>query len=279
MRIDRIAVAAAAVCTCSLVAAQASSAPEQILGQLRHAYPGTQFSAVKPSPVPGLFEVWMGDNVAYVSAQEPRYFVVGRVIDMATLTDLTGPRLPSAGQALGAATNDRPVAVDRLEHADAIQTVKGDGSRPLYVFSDPACSYCRRLEAELDKVSNVTLYTFLVPFQGVELPRAIWCAADRQRAYRDAMLRGDKPKAQTANCDTPLDRNLQLAQELGVVGTPTIVYADGSRSDGYVDATELEQRIAAAAGVPETAAKTVEPSARGTPASASAPAPIKEIVR
>ena len=46
-----------------------------------------------------------------------------------------------------------------------------------------------------------------------------------------------------ANCDHPLERNLVLAQRLGVQGTPTLLWADGSRTDGYVDRGVLEARL------------------------------------
>ena len=39
-----------------------------------------------------------------------------------------------------------------------------------------------------------------------------------------------------------------LVSRLRVNGTPTLVYADGLRTDGYVDAPEVERRLAAAAG-------------------------------
>jgi thiol:disulfide interchange protein DsbC len=40
-----------------------------------------------------------------------------------------------------------------------------------------------------------------------------------------------------------VDRNLALAHRLGVQGTPTLVWADGSRTDGYVDRAVLEARL------------------------------------
>ena len=114
----------------------------------------------------------------------------------------------------------------------------------MIVFSDPACPYCRQLEPELEKLNDVTIYTFLVPFQGLALPSAIWCAADRQKAWRQYMLQGDRTLLATAaSCAHPLERNLALAQRLKVRGTPTLFYADGRRSDGYVEAAEIEQRL------------------------------------
>lgn len=140
------------------------------------------------------------------------------------------------------------IPIDRLPLADAIKTVRGNGERLLAVFSDPACPHCKRLEPELDKLDNVTIYTFLVPFQGAALPAAIWCAADRQKAWHRAMVQGDQSllaaSSSSAPCAHPLERNLALAQRLKVRGTPTIFYADGRRTAGYAAAADIEARLA-----------------------------------
>ena len=155
---------------------------------------------------------------------------------------------------------EKTIDPSRLPLQDALKIVHGTGARILYAFSDPACSFCRRLEPELARLTDVTVYTFVLPFQGRQLPQAVLCSADPVKSWQAVMLNADTSGLNgQADCATALDRNVQLARQLGVNGTPTIFYADGTRTTGYVPGADIERRLASAiaSDLPATPSRTV----------------------
>ena len=229
-----------AACTWAQAAAQ-DAASAQVLTNLKRAYPATSFTSVGPSAIPGVYEVLMGRNVAYTDATG-RYFLFGNLMDMQTQTNLT---------------QERSDSLVRLDVADlpldqAIKTVKGNGSRVLHVFSDPSCGFCKQLEATLTTLSDVTIYTYIVPMLGQASQATgagIWCSKDRARAWSSFMAGGaQKPAPAPAGCDNPLRNNLQLAERLGITATPTLVAANGTRVAGALSAQQLRALLDNPAG-------------------------------
>jgi thiol:disulfide interchange protein DsbC len=204
---------------------------QQLLTTLRQLYPATVFTRVRSTPIRGLYEVTLGNNVAY-TAEDGRYFVFGHLFDLATQRDLTVANAPP------------PKAVDfaALPLADAIKTVHGSGRRALAVFSDPDCPYCQELEAQLAALDDTAVYTFLLPLaslhpQATRKAIAVWCAADRPRAWRAVVL--ERQTLPLKTCPHPIERNLALAEKLEVHGTPTLVAADGRMAAGVMSAGAL----------------------------------------
>ena len=129
----------------------------------------------------------------------------------------------------------------------AIKNVKGEGKRKLVVFSDPDCPYCRRLEREtLRKMDNITIYTFLLPLEqhsdASRKAALIWCSKDKSKAWHDWMLDNKLP-ATSRLCMAPLEGDQKLAQQLGIHGTPTLIFEDGRASSGTISPEELNLRL------------------------------------
>ena len=221
-----------------LVHAAAQAAPadtDAVLAALKQKYPLTTFTSVAPSPVQGLYEVVMGRRVAYTDSAG-RYFLYGSLVDMKTNDDLTAARMEDLSR----------VDIRRLPLRDAIVRVNGRGRRALYVFSDPDCPYCRRLEPELDKLDDVTIYVFLYPLESLHSDAArkaqsIWCEADeKKRLELWHRVVSKTQEVATAECPNPLQRNLALGESLGLRGTPTLIAADGRTLPGMASAAAIE---------------------------------------
>ena len=211
----------------------AADATESTLAnRLQALYPSTRFGAVNPTPWPGVFEVVMGANLAYVD-QSGQYFLFGHLYDMKSQRDLTAERKDTLAR----------IDFDALPLADAMKEVRGNGSRVLAIFSDPDCPYCQKLETDLRALTNVTIYTFLMPLVSLH-PAAhskavsVWCAKDRTAAWHATMWRGES--VPQADCPHPVDRNVALGERLGINGTPTLIASDGRMLPGAASKEQIE---------------------------------------
>lgn len=235
MKISHWLIACAALATTLGATAQESA----IRKTLAERIPQMQkLDEVRGTPMPGLYEVRIGTDVFYTDAKG-NYLIQGELIDTKARRNLTEDRIAKL----------TAVEFDTLPLADAFTVVQGNGARKVAVFADPNCGYCKRFERDLQKVQNVTIYTFLYPIlspDSAEKSRNIWCAKDRSTAWQDLMLR-DKPAA-AASCDTAgLQRNLAFGKKHKITGTPTLIFEDGSRVPGAVNDTEVEKHLAQAA--------------------------------
>ena len=211
-----------------------------VMATLKQKYPSTVIKSVSSTNLPGVYEVVMGKNVAYVE-ESGRYFLFGHMFDMQTQTDLTEGKI----MAEQVAKTD----FKALPLKDAIKIVRGDGSRKVAIFSDPDCPYCKQLENNIANLTNVTIYLFLFPIDQLH-PQAkakavgVWCAADQVKAWDGLMRRAEVP---TGQCENPVDRNIALAETMGINGTPTVILPDGSIIPGAPSAAKLEQMLNQAA--------------------------------
>jgi thiol:disulfide interchange protein DsbC len=235
----------AAACFFALTC-QAQGADEMLI-KLRRMYPSTRIDRVVAAPTAGLFEVSMGPNMAYIDGTG-RYWLFGNIWDMQERRDITAPRKASLDK----------IDPGSLPLQSAIKSVYGNGKRVVYVFADPNCGYCKVFEKEVQKLSDTTVYTFVVPMlseDSVSKAQAIWCSPDRARAWRDWMQSGKEPQGR--DCDAPGESLIKVATALRVSGTPTIFSADGRRKSGAMPLGELVAWLDESATVAITKKTTV----------------------
>ena len=200
-------------------------------------FPGSSIKSIVKTPFAGLYEVYMDGDLLYTD-DKVGYLFLGNLIELKSKRNLTEESMQKLTK----------VQFDTLPLDSAIKVVKGNGKRKIAVFSDPDCPFCKRFEAELKSVNDITIYTFLFPIEGLhggatDKAKAIWCAPDRVKAWQDWIVEGIAPK-NPGTCATPLEKIAELAGKLGIRGTPTIIMGDGRRVPGMVPAAQLETLMA-----------------------------------
>jgi len=204
---------------------------------------GSPVDSIGPSPIEGLFEVVVKDRIYYID-KSGKYLVDGHVVDVATRSSLTAKRKLEIADADRVEFNPRD-----LKFADAIRTTQGKPTpgRVLVTFEDPRCKFCKKLHADLAGIKDVVIYTFQVSFLGAEsrsLNEAVFCSADKAKAWAQVIADGPRPAAAAGKCDlSALDRNTALARKLRVTGTPTMFLADGQKVVGAIGTEALEKAI------------------------------------
>jgi thiol:disulfide interchange protein DsbC len=235
-------------------AAAADTAPAKvdtgatIKKNIESRFPGSHVLEVQPSVIPGLYELFMGDQIVYSDATGD-HLLVGPLVDTRTQQNLTQARLNEYGR-----INFAVLPLDR-----AIKIVKGNGSRKFAVFSDPDCPFCQQLEKTLLSVNDITMYVFLYPIaqlhpQAAVKAHAIWCAPDRSAAWNKWMHEKVLPPTKTCAGD-PVDGLQKLGDDLHINSTPTLFFTDGRRVAGALSADELQKYLASSAAAPKPAVK------------------------
>jgi thiol:disulfide interchange protein DsbC len=202
------------------------------------AYPKMTVENVSKTNFANLYEVYMGGQIIYTDEKFTFLIAEGRMVDPKTKRDMTSDRLADLSK----------IDFSTLPLDQAVKVVKGNGSKKIAVFSDPDCPFCKRLEQnELSAINDVTIYTFLLPLEqlhpdAANKAKAIWCSADKAKAWNDWVFNGQLPK-KSNHCETPLDKNASLAKKLGVSSTPTLFFVDGKRLLGAYPAAEIEKAL------------------------------------
>lgn len=198
--------------------------------------PEMKVEQIRPTPIPGLFEVQVGRSVVYADASGKYVLAEGDLIDIEHRRNLTHERLTD----LSRIDFQRDLPLDK-----AIKQVHGKGERVLAIFEDPNCSYCRRMRSVLANIDNLTIYTFTYPIlapSSLTKSQKAWCAKDPASAWAEMMTSGQEPD-NAGDCKTPVKDIVALGRRLNVTGTPTLFFPDGNRVPGAISPAQLDQLL------------------------------------
>jgi thiol:disulfide interchange protein DsbC len=200
-------------------------------------FPGAKPEQVKPSPIKGIFQIDMGGDIAYVSA-DGKFLFSGDLYDIDSRTNLTEV----------SRTGARSKALAKLDERDMIIFSPAAAKHTITVFTDVDCGYCRKLHSEIEQLTKlgVRVRYMAYPRSGPgtddwKKMEQVWCAKDRKNAITKAK-QGEAVKA--ANCGaTPVSKQYELGEQLGVRGTPAIFTPGGDYIGGYLPPQEMVKQL------------------------------------
>jgi len=193
--------------------------------------------AVRPSALPGIYEVAHGGEVLYVSS-DGRYALSGDLFETAGGRNLTEQRRTEA----------RGAALRSLGDADTIIFGPRTARYTVTVFTDVDCPYCRRMHSEIAEYNRLGVrvrYAFY-PRSGPgteswKKAESVWCAPDRQDALTRAKAGAEVPPRSCKG--TPVTKTWELGRELGIRGTPGVFTERGDYLSGYLPPQRLVERL------------------------------------
>jgi thiol:disulfide interchange protein DsbC len=218
-----------------LVAAGAA-AQELTKEQLATKLNGIAATDITDSPLPGVYQVAVGANVAYVT-KDGKYIIRGDIYDAETSANVSEETRERA----------RVQMLDGVDPASTIVFKPANGTpvkHKITIFTDVDCGYCRQFHREIDKVTalGIEVHYLFFPRTGPNTESwtkadQVWCAADHNAALTRAKLGGEVPKG--AACNTPVEAHWQLGRDVGVRGTPAIFNETGVLIGGYLPPATL----------------------------------------
>lgn len=198
---------------------------------IKQQHPQLKLDNIQATEMKGIYSASMDGQVVYLN-DDAQHILAGSMIRLKDQHNLTKDLL----------IQQNSVDWKKLPLKDAIKSVRGTGKRQIAIFSDPNCPYCKQLEAELKKLDNITIYTFILPLkaQSVAPSKQVYCEKNPALAWENLITKAQLPTSQTS-CANPVERNMALAQRLGVNGTPAIIFSNGFKVMGAYPAAQIEQ--------------------------------------
>ena len=197
---------------------------------------------VEETALPGIALLVTNQGLFYAS-YDGEFFIQGKVYNLgATVTDI----------------GEESLAKVRLEglknFEDNMIVYKAENEKYVVsVFTDITCGYCRKMHEQMADYNarGITFRYLAYPragindqngnlTQGFKDLRSVWCSEDNATALT-------KAKSGTGIayriCEAPIEAQFKFGRQIGVSGTPAIIFSNGMMVPGYQPPAQLEEML------------------------------------
>lgn len=208
----------------------------KVRAELVKMIPEAGQAEIVPAPAKGVYRLQVRGNYAYAFV-DGDFVLLGDLYNTKTQVNL-GDK--AAGERMAGLLADVPTS-------KMIVFGPENPKRYITVFTDIDCGYCRKLHREVPELTDAGIQVRYLAFPragvGSESHKkyvSVWCNENQQSALTDA--KSGKTVA-SATCDNPIEETYKLGREVGVRGTPTIIFDDGTVTPGYIPSANLIEQL------------------------------------
>ena len=127
----------------------------------------------------------------------------------------------------------------------AIVRSEGNGRRVFALFEDPLCPACKYFEAQLNSLTDYTVYIYTYPILGsrsVATATAVWCSPNPLQTWEQAVSTRTALPLDRA-CVGNVGKVLELGESYGIHATPTLIFENDTAIDGALSAKSLSAML------------------------------------
>ena len=197
--------------------------------------------AIKETPLPQIFEVELNTGELLYSDISGDYLFAG---DLYQTTNSGLMNLSSKTRQLRTAERIGAIPVDQM----IVYSPEDETRATLTVFTDVDCTYCRALHKDVEALvaKGIEVRYLAYPRGGeaagsYEKMISVWCSQDRHKSLTQAKNGQNLP---ARDCETPVLEHYELGNQIGISGTPALIFPDGRLIPGYMDVDRLVAMLA-----------------------------------
>jgi thiol:disulfide interchange protein DsbC len=206
--------------------------------EIAKKFPGTTADELHATPIPGMYELVQGTDIAYVTA-DGKYAISGDLYDVGRNDNLTEVRRRDIRLKLLAS----------VPESDMLIFSPRDPKYTVTVFTDVDCAFCRKLHSQIAEYNRlgVRVRYMFYPRSGPNTEswtkaEQVWCSTNRNDALTRAK-RGEELKSPKSCGNSPVGRDYEMGKQFDIRGTPAIVMNNGEMLGGYLSPMQLVEHL------------------------------------